>query len=643
MALTPEEEQELAQLEAELAGSVMLPSAQQPKGLGQQFKEAVVQSLPELGGMAGGVLGALATRSPAGARAGYGLAASGIQSMIGAGLGGATGEAAKQAITGRPSAVSLLRSGVEQAAYDGLGNLIFSAGGKVYRFTKDQLSKAALGPAADDPVVAAQRLLMQEGGTLTPFQATGNPWEGFKESVARGSFTGKPVFEAAEAKNVDAIMSAKTRVLDEISSRIYDSLQTGKEFATAINEGDEALKSLTRPFYEALDKAPRIAQQPVNIQGIKQGAQSVLARGVETQGLTLSPKERQYLESFANLPDNIGFAVAHDIASSLKTTLRDLKRNQAEPDSKTVAQLTRLVTSIEKSMDQAGSKFAGTAIPFEGRLADDTAQNLAEQYKFYSKFYREGIQDLYNDTAAKLLDVNPEFVGKNIFKAGNVTAWQEATAALNRAKKLNPDLNVQETIQSVRRGYLEDLLKNEGSFAQLADKLKNDETLRRTFEAVLPAEQQKRVRTLLNAAKMSEVTPSANAPLFFAAQQAQATGAILSLGSLVLSDNARDLAIDNPIKSALLGGVILLGPRFWAKAALNPEATNAALKIITSQRAGQPLTANAILKASQAFEKVGIVTEDLVAPTPTETPAQAPLTPEEEAELLRLETELSRQ
>mgnify|MGYP003353711461 CR=1 FL=1 len=169
---------------------------------------------------------------------------------------------------------------------------------------------------------------------------------------------------------------------------------------------------------------------------------------------------------------------------------------------------------------------------------------------------------------------------------------------------------------------------------------KNDETVRRTFETVLPKEQQKRVMTLLEAAKLAETRPSASAPLFFAAQQAQATGAVLSVGALLLSDQAKTVAADNPIKTALVGGTILLGPRFWAKAALNPEATNAALGIIKSQENGLPITKNLLLKASGAFEKVGITAEDLTAPPPQQQ--QAPgLTASEQEELRRLEQELN--
>jgi hypothetical protein len=643
MALTPQEQEELTRLETELADSVMVRGTR-PKTLTQELKQAAVESLPSLGGMIGGVAGGLLTRSAPGAELGSAAGSAAIRSMIGAGLGGATGEAAKMGIQGVSpsvrSTLGIIRGGVEQAAYDGIGNLVFSAGGRAFQITKDALSKRFAGTPPEDAIVAAQKLLQEGGGTLTPFQATKDSWSGFKESLARGSFTGKPVFEKAAEKNVEAIASAKNKALDETSTRIYDSLQTGKEFATAIQEGDDALKSLTRPFYEALDKAPKIAQQPVSLSSIKGDATKVLQSADALGGLTLGSKERGYIEAINVLPDNIGFAQAHDIASSLKTTLRDLKRS-SEPDSKTVFRLSKLVSDLEKQMDVAGSKFSGTAIPFEGRLAEEQSGNLAQQYKFYSKFYRDSIQDLYSDTASKLLNKDPEFVGKSIFQNGNVTAWEEAKQALGRAKQLNPKLNVQQTLESVQRGYLENLLKSEGSFASLGDKIKNDETVRRTFEAVLPKATQGRVKTLLEAAKLSEGQPSATAPLFFAAQQAQTIGAVGSLGALLLSDEVKGLAADNPIKTALVGGTILLGPRFWAKAATSPEATNAALGIIKSQQSGIPLSGNLFLKATQAFERAGILADDLIARS--EQKAQpVGLTDAEKEELQRLEAEVGR-
>jgi hypothetical protein len=639
MALTPQEQEELTRLETELADSVMVRGSR-PKTPGEEFKQAVVESLPSLGGMIGGVAGGLLTRSVPGAELGSAASAAAIRSMIGAGLGGATGEAAKMGIEGVSpsvrSTLGILRGGVEQAAYDGIGNLVFSAGGRAFQITKDALSKRFAGTPPEDAIVAAQKLLQEGGGTLTPFQATKDSWAGFKESLARGSFTGKPVFEKAAEKNVEAIASAKNKALDETSTRIYDSLQTGKEFAKAIEEGDDALKSSVKPFYEAISaQAKRV---PVDIVPIQAEASRVLNAAERAKGLTLSEAEKGYLQRVVELPESIDFATTHEIASSLKTKLRDLKRGN-EPDTATVARLSKLVSQLEKQMDAAGKQLTGKSLDFNGRLPEDKTSNIGEQYKFYSKLYRDSIQDLYSDTSAKLLNKDPEFVGKTIFQNGNVTAWEEAKQALGRAKQLNPKLNVQQTLESVQRGYLENLLKSDDSFAKLGDKIKNDEAVRRTFESVLPKAVQSRVKTLLEAAKLSEGQPSATAPLFFAAQQAQTIGAVGSLGALLLSDEVKGLAADNPIKTALVGGTILLGPRFWAKAATSPEATNAALGILKSQQSGIPLTGNLFLKATQAFERAGIIADDLIAKS--EQKAQpVGLTDAEKEELQRLEAEV---
>jgi hypothetical protein len=593
--------------------------------------------------MVGGAIGALGTRTPMGAEAGAALGSAAIRGMIGAGIGGATGEAAKQGLEGiSPSARSSLaiaRGGVEQAVYDGLGNLIISMGGRAFQVSKDALLKQFGNKAPDNAVAAAQQLLQQGGGTLTPFQATNAPWSGFKESLARGSFTGKPLFEKLEERNVSALMKAKTNILDETSTRIYDSVQTGKSFAEAVQEGDEALKSLTKPFYEAVkDQGRRVA---VDIVPIQVDASRVLNAADRAQGLTLSTAEKAYLERVTELPEKIDFATTHEIASSLKTKLRDLKRSN-EPDTATVARLSRLVSQLEKQMDEAGKTLTGKALNFEGRIAGDTSENLSDQYRFYSKLYRDSIQDLYSDTASKLLNKDPEFVGKTIYQNGNVTAWEETKAALARAKQLNPNLDVKSTIESVQRGYLENLLKSESSFSKLGDKIKNDEALRRTFEAILPKETQKRVITLTDAARMSEGAPGAVAPLYFAAQQAQTITAVASLGTLAFSDEARGVAADNPIKTALLGGVILLGPRFWAKAATSPEATNAALGIMKAQQTGSPISKNLLIKASGAFDKAGIMAEDLTSPTPQPSSEQPKvgLTEAEAEELKQLEAEL---
>jgi hypothetical protein len=647
MALTTQEQEELARLEKELGAdtsyqSVLINPNQPAPSILQQLGQGFVEALPEMGGMVGGTLGVLGTRSPTGARTGAALGSAAVRSMIGAGTGGATGEAVQQAITGRPSLFGVAQSGVEQATYDAAGNLIFSAGGKAYRVSKDFI-KSKLGSETaqiDNAIFQADRLLKQEGGFgLTPYQATGSQFEGVMESLARGSFTAKPIMAKADVATDKAIQSAKSKILDDITTSVYDSVATGKAFAESITAGDNALSATVSPYYTALSSSNTV---PVNIAPLQADALSILSRYARGGNLAISPKEEQLLTQIANAPEKVDFGIAHDILSGFKTKARDLK-NSAEPDSKLSAQYNSIISKLEKQMDSAGNTLKGPAISFEGRLAEDTSSTLSEQYKFYSKLYRDSINDLYTDTTAKLLNKDPEFVGKTIYQSGNVTAFEETKKAIGRAKQLDPKLNVEDTLNSVRRGYVENLLKNEGTLDKLGNKIESDEAVRRTFNTILTKEQQTNVMKLLKAAELSAVRPGQTAPLFLAAQQAQAVTGGLGTLALIMNPEAQSAAANSPYATLVTGAAIFMGPRFVAKAITDPAATNAAVAMLKQQEKGLPITTNLAAKAFQAFEKAKVTIEDLTQPTTTTTsPAQTGLTAAEQDELRKLEQELGR-
>lgn len=659
MALTAQEQEELARLEKELGAdtsyqSVLINPNQPAPTVLQQLGRGFVETLPEMGSMIGGTIGALGTRSPAGARTGAVLGSAAVRSMIGSGAGGATGEAAQQAITGRPSLFGVAQSGVEQATYDAAGNLIFSAGGKAYKVTKDFI-KSKLGAETaqiDNAIFQADRLLKQEGGFgLTPYQATGSQFEGVMESLARGSFTAKPIMAKADVATEKAIQSAKGKILDNISTQVYDSVATGRSFAESIEAGDQALKDTVRPFYDNLSKT---TGAQVNLIPIQNQANQLINQAEKAGGLTLTDSEKAFLTRISSAPEQIDFATAHDILSSFKKIQRDAK-SSTQPDSALYGRMSSFVDSLQKQMDSSfelvkdktlgvvGNRaIKASPLSFEGKLAEDQSQNLAEQYKFYSKLYREGINDLYSDTTAKLLNKDPEFVGKTIYQSGNVTAFEETKKALGRAKQLDPKLNVEDTLNSVRRGYVENLLKNEGTLDKLGSKIESDEAVRRTFNTILTKDQQTNVMKLLKAAELSAVRPGQTAPLFLAAQQAQAVTGGLGTLALIMNPEAQSAAANSPYATLAAGAAIFMGPRFVAKAITDPAATNAAVAMLKQQEKGLPVTANLAAKAFQAFEKAKITVEDLVQPTTTTTsPAQTGLTAAEQEELRKLEQELN--
>jgi hypothetical protein len=647
MALTLEEQEELKQLQQQLGvdsqavnmqNSVMSPDYM-PPSLGQQLYRSTVDVLPEMGGMVGGAAGALLTRNPAGVRGGAAVGQQAIRSLIGAGVGGATGEAGKQALLNQPSVTSLLRSGVEQAVYDGFGTLIFTYGGKAYRFTKDQFKNLTKSDALPDSAIqAAQQLLAQQklGATLTPYQATGNSVDALKESIARGSFTGKPIITKNEQNVQKALEAAKTTILDDISKEVYDGISAGQSFQTAIKTGDAALKARVEPFYDALSSRAGGAFDvtAVDMSALKAYAKKEKDELAGLGGFGATGAEDVFTK-INQIDPKLSFAKAHRLLSSLKTELRELQRAD-QPSANAERVLNRAIQTLEGQMDKAGGALKGTAMSFDGRLPTDGTQTLADQYKLYSKFYRDGLNDLYSNTTSRLLNKDPELVGQTVFQSGRVTAFQDVKRALTKAKELNPELNVTDTINSVRRGYLETLLKSD-NLTNISTKLKNDPSVRRTFEEILSKDQRERVKTLLLAAERSADVPTSPGALFFAAQQAQATATVLSLGALALSPEAQRIASENPAWATAIAGTIILGPRFLAKAATKPEATNAALQLIKSQSKNIPMSGPVLLKTLQAFDKAGIQPEDMTGTTDEMAPS---LTREEEEELRYLEEQL---
>jgi hypothetical protein len=641
MALTPEEQLELQELQkslgVDMSRSVMREDYR-PPSLAEQLYQSTINVLPEMGGMAGGLLGAALTRSPTGATGGQLLGQQAIRSMVGAGVGGATGEATQQAITGRPSAASLLRSGVEQAVYDGFGNLIFTYGGKAYRFTKDQFKSVTNKDAPESAVRAAQELLLQQkqGATLTPYQATGNAVDALKESIARGSFTGKPLIIRAEQNVQKALDSAKNTILDDISKTVYDGVNAGKSFQTAIREGDMALKRKVEPFYSALDQRATGVFDPtaVDLGPLKTFAKNQQVKAERIAGFSTTGAE-DIFSRIDKLGNKLSFSDSHELLSSLKTQLRDLKAAD-QPATNAERILNNLIELTQNQMDKAGGALKGSAMTFDGRLPVDGTQTLADQYRLYSKFYKDSITDIYSDTTARLLNKDPEKVGEFVFSSGSVTPFQDVKKALRKAKELNPELNVTDTINSIRRGYLETLLKDENLSSVLRQIEKNPK-VRRTFEEMLSTDQQKRVKTLLVAAERAKDIPTSPGALFFAAQQAQATASVLSVGALILSPEAQRIASENKGWATAFAGTILFGPRFLAKAATSGEATNAALKLINMQAKNIQLTGPVLLKTLQAFEKAGIQPEDI---TGTTDALGSTLTQDEQEELNLLRQQL---
>jgi hypothetical protein len=582
--------------------------------------QGVVPFLPTIGGVAGGLLTRRKEGAGLGARIGQSLLASSAGTALGTGAQEASYE---RAGTERdPFAQRLGENLVENAIFDVAGNLVFASAGKLYNVAKDTLKdvpgfsglfKAGAAIADVDAKQLAQEMLQKYGATLDRFQVAEGGAARTARGIAQSSFTARPILERSEKAVREAVEKEKNSLLDSITTEAYDAQRVGSSVDELVAAGDAKLKEITRPFYNSLTKDTGVN---VDFKTVKNFIDGVVSDSARTKGKTLSAKESELINDIKIQNDTLDFGAAHDLLSSIKTRLRDAKRGN-EPDSREIARLAQVEQQITKAMDTSASKLN---------------PELLAKYKETSTLYSESLKDLYSGTIQRVLKKDSEKVGDDIYAKGNVTAFQEVQQAVARAKKLDPTLNVQETIDGVRRGYLESVLKDFDSLGALKKTLDTDKRFSRTFDTVLTGEQKTRVKALTNAAFYGSRQADNALPLFLPAQQAQAVTLAAGAGVYAFNPDVQSAVKDHPLSSMALITGVTLGPRALAKVITNPDAVNAMLSLnkpITSLKPAQ------VLKVFNELSKAGVTQEDLITPT-NASPTGSPFTQEEiNAEIAR--------
>jgi DNA repair protein RadC len=582
--------------------------------------EGIVPYLPTIGGVAGGLL----TRRKEGA----GLGATIGRSLAGSSAGTLAGTGAQELSyerTGTERDPFAQRAGenlVENAIFDVGGNLVFASLGKLYRVGKEALQdvpalqglfKAGETIADFDAKKLAQEMLQKYGATLDKFQVTEGGAARTARGIAQSSFTARPLLEKSEKAVREAVDKEKNVLLDTITTEAYDAQKVGGSVSDIVAAGDAKLKEITRPFYQSLSKDTGVN---VNFTPVKNYIDTVVSEASRTKGKTLSAKESELINDIKVQDNAIDFGAAHDLLSSIKTRIRDAK-NAKDPDSREIARLVQVEQQITQAMDSSASKLA---------------PELLQKYKETSTLYRESIGELYSGTVQRLLKKDAEKVGDDIYAKGNVTAFQEVKQAVARAKKLDPTLNVQETIDGVRRGYLESVLKDFDSIGALKKTLDTDKKFARTFETVLTGEQKTRVKALTNAAFYGSKQADNALPLFMVGQQAQAVTLAAGGAAYAFNPDVQNAVKDHPLSSMGLIAGVTLGPRALAKVITNPDAVNALLQLNKPIGSLKPAQ---VLKVFNELSKAGVTESDLNIPQNAQ-PSGSPFTREQiEAEIAR--------
>jgi len=644
MALKPEEQQELDELEGKYGTSVLDETRPKPTLL-QQFGKATVEALPEIGGLVGGAVAGAATRSPligAEARA----ATTGLlRGLAGTGAGAVTGTVAKQqieALTGKQEPLTKqfaeqLSNAITEMALDAGGNVVFKLGGNLFKIAKDRLPKLGLfatkTTANIDVKRQVQQLLEEEGlGGLTRFQVNPTPTSSVVESVGRASVTGKGVFENLEEANTAALKSKRDKILNEISPKIVDDVEAGANYKDAIKDAQSQLSVAANDAYQVITDAGKNVS--VNVASIANQAKARLkeAADISVSGspkIALSDSVVAKLKEISDLKENITFSQAHQFRSDLNAQLRAVKAEFGANDP-VVAVLTQNIKAIGDAMDSAASKLN---------------PRLKKAYDETSSFYRESITELFPEALAKLNNKTAERVGETIFAKGNVTEIEDFYKSLERAKTINPNLDVASVKNNLQRGYISGLIGAEGGDTAITSLLALEKNLKdkkflRTFNTAVDNEKIKdNLLLLVNAAKLSQQKPNNTFSLAISSAQANSAQALLLLATGYASGSG-DLGL---LGTAATAGGVLLTPRVLAKFATSKEGIK---KLLAAEQSfgrvasatgseGKRLAIKTVGLMNEAYRTAGVTEEDFMGASATKS--NQPMTSEDQKELEMLE------
>jgi hypothetical protein len=644
MALKPEEQQELDQLEGKYGTSVLDETKPKPDAL-QQFGRATVQALPEIGGLVGGAVATAATRSPlVGAEARAATTAL-LRGLAGTGAGAVTGTVAKQqveALTGKQEPLSKqyaeqLSNAMTEMALDAGGNVVFKLGGDLFKIAKDKLPQLGLFSTKATPDVdmkrQVQQLLEEEGlGGLTRFQVKPTPTSSVVESIGRASVTGKGVFESLEEANTAALKSKRDKILNEISPNIVDDVDAGASYKAAIQDAQSQLSLAANDAYQVITDAGKNVS--VNVGSIANQAKARLKEAADisvsgSPNVALSNSVVAKLKEISDLKENITFSQAHQFRSDLNAQLRAVKAEFGANDP-VVAVLTQNIKAIGDSMDSAASKLN---------------PRLKKAYDETSAFYRESITELFPETLAKLNNKTAERVGESIFAKGNVTEINDFYKSLERAKTINPNLDVNSVKSNLQRGYISGLIGAEGgdtaisSLLTLEKNLKDKKFLRTFDTAVDNKEIKDNLLLLVNAAKLSQQKPNNTFSLAISSAQANAAQGLLLLATGYASGSG-ELGV---LGAAATAGGVLLTPRVLAKFATSKEGIK---KLIAAEQSfgkvrsaagneAKRLAIKTVGLMNEAYRTAGVTEEDFMDSNASSL--AKPMTPEEQQELELLE------
>lgn len=573
-----------------------------------------------------------------------------LPSLVGTVGGSAAGTIAEQAVLGKDifskeTAQKMLENAIEGAAYDLGGNLVFSAGGKAFNVTKQQLEKIGVKKGLFDTPDSAARKAAQEWltsgnvpeATLTRGQLTG---DALTQQI-EGSLKYAPGGTTSFSKQQQGVQKR----LEEGVNNVFTTLETSPEFKQAVEQIKGGIGTTTVPMevgnrFQALHKtaeetmknkyAPVYQRMEIqgdglriNMQPLKDEAKKELEAIVKREGTNPSASAQAKLDVLNQIlskPDELPFSAAHSLRSDLLTSARDISKEGA-PTTVSEAYYKKFASRLKDNMDYAavltfgneeekalarklglgggidqaaglrsgqyiGSfKDLDTMLPTIGRTDATIANNdLLRAYWGAQDAYKSAMDGLYSGTMRAALKDAPSAVGDTLFSMNKPDNFKEFQAALGQMQRYAPD-QAKTMLNEVQYGYLYKMFDSPESIAQFAKNMES-KTYKDNFNFLFrDSKTRKQLTDIANAAKYGLEQEAGGTALrtksITAAVGAAELGAAAGL-YFILPEAVQD-KID-PTQLAISGGALFLTPKLISKALTNPKAMSALAGLAETQK-----------------------------------------------------------
>lgn len=575
--------------------------------------------LPEIGGLLGGVGGAMLTRSPTGAAEGRilgtALGRQFVPSLAGSTAGTVVGLGAEAALTNQMTPERAVGALAENAAWDIGGNLAFAIGSKIYRIGADQLAKFGVSKEGSfgDAKIAAQKFLADRGATLTRSQLTGSNLDQFFEEISKGG-TGIGVYRQQQ----ENVAKALSKGMEEVKATLNTSetfnqalradepltRAAGENFQNLITTARDSFKDTYRPFYQKLTEDLNAF---VDLKPLKREAQKELDFLAKSKFAGAGAERRQVLEDILRQDDMIDFGVAHDLRSNFLSASQDKLSAEGKATALSAA-YSKAGASITNAMDNAFS--------YRNRELKNTPyiNKLINDYKNTQNAYREGTDALFGETINTAMSKAPSKAGAYVFDLAETEKSTDLFKAITAVDKYATAQGKQgaQVLNDFKYGFLEQGLSSPEKIKKFATDIEQNPETRRAFYKLFKSEA-KPLQDIINAADIGlENTQSGIAA--FLRNKATITGgqaAVGTLGYLALPSDMQEKLKENLPETIISAGAFILTPRLIAKAATNPKAVSALADL--SKASNNPRFAGAAAaKLVDRLNETGIIDSDYV-------------------------------